>query len=345
MRAERRARRLVALERLLARGDARLPRAPRARRLLAPPPHRRRPPRGGRGHGSSPDTEGRRRPRRRDRARPSRGRAGRRGRRRRRRPFRAPARRGRSRPRPAPTRHSASAIAFPSFSTPTGTPKRSPRWPATSSERSGRFTAPSPTPVLRSRFIGTPTPIAPAPSARALRRACRARRGTPPGRSSGSAPRPCARSCRRARPAREHLRPADVHADDQVGRHDAATIPGLMPAQDKPYRVYRGGRVKGRVPLTRNASPALQEGPPAPSTPGPRPPKRRRRPAAGSRSALVPPARPARRVGDRQLPVRLERRLGGQRPGAGGRRASAHEARRAARLDPDDDPRARHRRR
>ena len=26
-----------------------------------------------------------------------------------------------------------------------------------------------------------------------------------------------------------------------------------MPASDKPYRVYRGGRVKGRVPLTRNA--------------------------------------------------------------------------------------------
>ena len=26
-----------------------------------------------------------------------------------------------------------------------------------------------------------------------------------------------------------------------------------MPAQDKPYRVYRGGRVKGRVPLTREA--------------------------------------------------------------------------------------------
>ena len=54
--------------------------------------------------------------------------------------------------------------------------------------------------------------------------------------------------------AGEHLRPADVHPDDQVRRHDAATIPGRMPAQDKPYRVYRGGRAKGRVPLTRHTS-------------------------------------------------------------------------------------------
>ena len=49
-----------------------------------------------------------------------------------------------------------------------------------------------------------------------------------------------------------------------------------MPAQDKPYRVYRGGRVKGRVPLTRNASPASRKASPAPSTPEPSTPKRRR---------------------------------------------------------------------
>ena len=52
--------------------------------------------------------------------------------------------------------------------------------------------------------------------------------------------------------AAEDLRPADVHSDDPVRRHDAATIPRLMPDQDKPYRVYRGGRAKGRVPLTRH---------------------------------------------------------------------------------------------
>ncbi|HET7368901.1 MAG TPA: LCP family protein [Gaiella sp.] len=47
-----------------------------------------------------------------------------------------------------------------------------------------------------------------------------------------------------------------------------------MPAQDKPYRVYRGGRVKGRVPLTRNASPGSAQPPGAPS--GPSAPGRRR---------------------------------------------------------------------
>lgn len=67
----------------------------------------------------------------------------------------------------------------------------------------------------------------------------------------------------------EDLRPANVDSDDPVRRHGAATIPGLMPAQDKPYRVYRGGRVKGRVPLARDAAPARARpaGPP-PAPPG-----------------------------------------------------------------------------
>ena len=46
-----------------------------------------------------------------------------------------------------------------------------------------------------------------------------------------------------------------------------------MPAQDKPYRVYRGGRVKGRVPLTREAAPGSKPPPGAPA--GPSAPKRR----------------------------------------------------------------------
>ena len=50
-----------------------------------------------------------------------------------------------------------------------------------------------------------------------------------------------------------------------------------MPAQDKPYRLYRGGRVKGRVPLARTSSPGSKKAPAAPSTaPEPSPPKRRR---------------------------------------------------------------------
>jgi len=47
-----------------------------------------------------------------------------------------------------------------------------------------------------------------------------------------------------------------------------------MPAQDKPYRVYRGGRAKGRVPLTRNVSPGSAQRPGAPA--GPAAPGRRR---------------------------------------------------------------------
>ena len=63
-------------------------------------------------------------------------------------------------PRPAPRRHSASAIALPSFSTPTGMPKRSASRRARSSDSSGRLTARWAMPVFRSMFIGTPTPIA-----------------------------------------------------------------------------------------------------------------------------------------------------------------------------------------
>jgi polyisoprenyl-teichoic acid--peptidoglycan teichoic acid transferase len=47
-----------------------------------------------------------------------------------------------------------------------------------------------------------------------------------------------------------------------------------MPAQDKPYRVYRGGRAKGRVPLTRNVSPGSAQPPGSPA--GPSTPGRRR---------------------------------------------------------------------
>jgi len=47
-----------------------------------------------------------------------------------------------------------------------------------------------------------------------------------------------------------------------------------MPAQDKPYRVYRGGRAKGRVPLTRHDA----KGRSAPADPArPQAPRKRRR--------------------------------------------------------------------
>src|SRR5262245_2702003 len=46
---------------------------------------------------------------------------------------------------------------------------------------------------------------------------------------------------------RGDLRPADVDPDRELLRH-AATIVRRMAQGEKPYRVYRGGRVKGRVP-------------------------------------------------------------------------------------------------
>lgn len=45
-----------------------------------------------------------------------------------------------------------------------------------------------------------------------------------------------------------------------------------MAVEDKPYRVYRGGRTRGRVPLERSTRPA----PKATPAPGVRPPRRRR---------------------------------------------------------------------
>jgi LCP family protein required for cell wall assembly len=53
-----------------------------------------------------------------------------------------------------------------------------------------------------------------------------------------------------------------------------------MPAQDKPYRVYRGGRVKGRVPLARDAPPSRKPPAGTPAAPpggAPRRPRRKKR--------------------------------------------------------------------
>lgn len=61
-----------------------------------------------------------------------------------------------------------------------------------------------------------------------------------------------------------------------------------MPAHDKPYRVYRGGRVKGRVPLTRHQPPGRKT--PSGTDPSATTPPKRRRPArwiAGSLAGLL----------------------------------------------------------
>ena len=54
--------------------------------------------------------------------------------------------------------------------------------------------------------------------------------------------------------AGEDLRPAEVDPDNTFFTHVAATITARMPEQEKPYRVYKGGRAKGKVPLQRPAA-------------------------------------------------------------------------------------------
>ena len=60
-----------------------------------------------------------------------------------------------------------------------------------------------------------------------------------------------------------------------------------MPAQDKPYRVYRGGRVKGRVPLTRNASPGPAQTAGKPASAEGKKPRRKGRWIAGGLVLLL----------------------------------------------------------
>src|SRR5262249_38746687 len=68
----------------------------------------------------------------------------------------------------------------------------------------------------------------------------------------------------------KNLGAAEIDSDDELRLQRAATITPRMPGHDKPYRVYRGGRVKGRVPLERRLE---QPGAPGGSA-GPRPRRR-----------------------------------------------------------------------
>jgi anionic cell wall polymer biosynthesis LytR-Cps2A-Psr (LCP) family protein len=117
-----------------------------------------------------------------------------------------------------------------------------------------------------------------------------------------------------------------------------------MPAQDKPYRVYRGGRAKGRVPLTRHTSSPSHADAAGPAT-SPRTPRnravRRRWIALGLVLLLVllvawavasylSVASGVSEANDR-VPAGVERQL--------------KKRRRAARVDAVDHPRPRDRRR
>ena len=149
-------------------------------------------------------------------------------------------------------------------------------------------------------------------------------RATPSPRSSStissSSSRNSSRDSRRSRPldpmvdlalAVDHpgrdLRPADVDTDGPFGH--AATIRRRMAQGEKPYRVYRGGRVKGRVPTLgqagartgANAS-GRRAGSRAPGRSSPRP-KRERNWGRWIGIGVAVVLRPRARVGRRQLPL------------------------------------------
>ena len=156
-------------------------------------------------------------------------------------------------PRPAPERHSASAAALPSFSTPTGRPKRSTPSRADRRPRAG-CSSPGATrrsrgrdcTARRARSAAGDRPGAPPPLSRS-------RRGSPPPRTSGSRARRFSRSCRPApRQPGEDLRPADIHPDHPVSAHGAATISARMPADEKPYRLLPRRTGEGTGPSPRH---------------------------------------------------------------------------------------------
>src|SRR5215208_4518159 len=128
----------------------------------------------------------------------------------------------------------------------------------------------------------------------------------------------------------------------------AATARGTllrrMPSEEKPYRVYRGGRTKGKVPApARPGRRRERQGRPG------RVPRARLAPAAPfagteDRDRARPPARAPRCVGRRELP-RLPRRRGEGEQAPRSERAARPRGRSAGApaLARVDDPAPRHR--
>ena len=322
--------------------------------------------RAGRRHGPSSTTRrGRapcrrpgtaRRPRRSPcaRPRPSRGRAGRRGRHRRRRRCRASAARGRACRAPRRATNSASAAALPSLITPTGRPSRC----SSTSLEPHVVRAACSRRRTRPRCAGRP-----APERRTRPPRSRAPRSSTTVSTSASSSascelerrRPLDRALEACPESVEHpgedLRPAEVDPDHTPAGHPAGTLLRRMAPDDKPYRVYRGGRVKGKVPaVPGKARPAD----------GRRAAKARRRaPGDGVRprapAAVVEAARPDRallvlvvlvdRLGRRRLPLLPERRLATRTSAStasAARRPRSRRATASCSRHGDDDPAARH---
>ena len=143
-------------------------------------------------------------------------------------------------------------------------------------------------------------------------------------------------SSRRGRPRS----PVSSCATDNVTRR--------MPGEEKPYRVYRGGRQKGKVPLqTRSGRAAARAGrADGSSYRGPGPITQRKRWSRGRwiklAILLAPPG--DRRLGGHRLPLAPARRREGQQASASRNRGGARLIRtRSSCSSPDEHPPARHR--
>ena len=140
------------------------------------------------------------------------------------------------------------------------------------------------------------------------------------------------------------LRPADVDTDGPFGH--AATIRRRMAQGEKPYRVYRGGRVKGRVPTLGQPerAPARTDGRRAGSRARAEAARTEARAELGSldRDRRGRVLRPRARLGRRQLPLHSERRKGREQAASRIGEGGARSAERADALEPERDSAARH---
>ena len=141
--------------------------------------------------------------------------------------------------------------------------------------------------------------------------------------------RPIARPCRRGRPARRGSSSRRGRPRYEVCAHRRpGNLPRRMAREEKPYRVYRGGRAKGQGP---------DDAPPGRNRPDRR--RRRRRDGAGRRTAARAQGRAAETAPDRPLgePRGARARRAGRRSGASSAtcrsRSGVSDANK--RLDPD----------
>src|SRR6266511_5421502 len=159
-------------------------------------------------------------------------------------------------PRPARTTHSAIVAALASLSIPTGRPNRSCIRSRKSRSASGRFVEKTARPRTWSTVEGIPNPSAATPSS--LRNSSTAASSLESSSACdetgvGCSTRRSTRLSRSTTQARILVPPRSTPMTEVVSTGTATITRRMTPAGgEKPYRVYRGGRIKGKVPtLTR----------------------------------------------------------------------------------------------